>query len=337
ALHYANTFLPFAMPVVRSLTVKEAFGSSYATNYVYSQGLWDTTDREFRGFGSVKVIDPDGNYSVSQYHQDKYFKGRLIEQGVYDSNGALYAKTVNAWQRQTVATGSEFVFLKRADQFVYDGNATAKRTAQEFFYDEPVQSGNPTRVIQYGEVDLATGSDTGSDKQTAETSYLNNSSLWLSGLPKQATAFDNAGVKTRQTTMYYDGHAGLDDAPTTGLLTKKVNWAGDAAPGHPTVQYGYDTIGNLKSTTDALGNVTTVQYDASLNIFPITVANALGHQVKTEYYGVDGVPLSDANGFRGLWGEVKSATDANNQKASRIYDVFGRLVKSISPLDSVTY
>ncbi len=337
ALHYVNTFLPFAMPIVKSLTVQEAFGSSYTTNYVYNQGLWDTVDREFRGFGSVKVIDPDGNYSVSQYHQDKYFKGRLKDQNVYGSDGALYVQTVNTWQRQTIVAGSEFVSLKRTDQFIYDGNATGKRIAQEFFYDEPVQSGNPTKVIGYGEVDLVTGNDIGSDKQTAETVYLNNSSLWLLGLPKQVNAFDNAGVKTRQATMYYDGHAGLDDAPTIGLLTKKVNWAGDTALSHPMVQYGYDAIGNLKTTTDALGNVTTVSYDASLMLFPITATNALGHQVKTEYYGINGVALSDASGFQGLWGEVKSVTDANNQKASRIYDAFGRLVKSISPLDSVGY
>lgn len=334
ALHYPNTALAFPIQVVKSTKVAEAFGSSYTTRYSYGQGLFDATDREFRGFGSVKTIDPEGNYTISQYHQDKYFKGRLNEQSSYNPNGGLYGKTVNTWQHQTISPGIEFVSLKRTDNYVYDGNSSGKRTAQEFFYG---QFGNVEKIIQYGEVQLDTGNDIGADKLTVETLYLNNPSAWVIGLPKQINTYDNAGAKVRQITMYYDGHAGLDDLPSLGQLSKKTDWAGAAANAHPSVQYGYDTAGNLKTTTDALGNTASLQYDASFNMFPVTATNALGHQVKTEYYGVDGVALSDVTGFAGLFGQVKSVADANGQKTIKVYDTFSRLTKSISPLDSVQY
>ena len=71
-------------------------------------------------------------------------------------------------------------------------------------------------------------------------------------------------------------------------------------------------------------------------MFPAVTTNALGHQVTNTYYGIAGVPTSGA-GYYGLWGQLKSTTDPNQQTATKVYDVFGRPVKSISPLDSLTY
>ena len=82
--------------------------------------------------------------------------------------------------------------------------------------------------------------------------------------------------------------------------------------------------------------MTTIAYDSDYHIFPLTTTNALSHTVTNEYYGVNGVALS-SGGYAGLWGQLKSTTDPNNQQGSRVYDVFGRLVKTISPLDSLSY
>jgi YD repeat-containing protein len=273
--HFQNTFLPFPVQVVASMTVKESLmGSSYTTQYIYGQGLWDQVDREFRGFGSVKTVDPAGNYSVGLYHQDKYLKGRLKEQSIYDAAGKLFTKVTNTWQQSTVIAGSQFVFLKRTDTFDYDGNPTGRRTAQEFFYNEPVQYGNLTKTVQYGEVDLTTGADISNDKRTTEMTYLNNPSVWLLGLPNQITIRNNGGTQVRQSTMYYDNHPGLNDVPIQGLLTKSISWAGSTATAHPTTLYAYNAVGLLSTTTDPKGNVTSIQYDPQF-LFPLVIINAL--------------------------------------------------------------
>jgi YD repeat-containing protein len=334
--HYTNTFLPFIVQVVKSVKVSTAT-ENYTTNYSYANGLWGADTREFRGFGQVKVIDPDGNYAVTNYLQDKVYKGMVASQETYNAAGLLFGKTVNTWDKKTLIAGdvSVFPYLKRVDTYLYDGVSADRRTAQEFFYDETTQYGNLTKTVEYGEVVLATGADTGTDKRTTESTYLNSSSLWLLGLPTQVTIKDNAGTQVRLTSFYYDNHPNLTDAPTKGMLTKRVRWNGTGNP-TPTDLYSYDTVGNLLTTTDPLNNVTTITYDP-LKLFPLTTTNALTQVVTTEYYGINGVLLNDGAGLVGLWGQVKSVKDANNQKAYRIYDTFGRMIKSISPLDSVSF
>ena len=334
--HYTNTFLPFIVQVVKSVKVSTAT-ENYTTNYTYANGLWAADGREFRGFGQVKVTDPDGNYAVTNYLQDKIYKGMVSSQESYNAAGVLFGKSVNTWDFKILITGnvSVFPYLKRADSYLYDGVASDRRTAQEFFYDETTQYGNLTKSIEYGEVNLTTGVDSGNDKRTTESTYLNSSSLWLLGLPKQVTIKSNGGSQVRQTSFYYDNHPNLTDAPTKGQLTKRVRWGGTGAP-TPTDFYSYDAVGNLLSTSDPKGNVTTITYDP-LKLFPLTTTNALGHVATTEYYGINGVSLNNGAGLLGLWGQVKSVKDANNQIAYRVYDTFGRMIKSISPLDSVTY
>ena len=132
--HYTNRFLPFVIQVVKSVTVTDAVTqSSYTTRYEYSDGYWDVNYREFAGFGMVKAIDPQGNYAVTHYDQRHFYKGRPIDQSSFDAQGNLYGKSINTWDEQTIVddpkTPAKFIFLKRSDSFIYDGNSTGKRTA----------------------------------------------------------------------------------------------------------------------------------------------------------------------------------------------------------------
>ncbi len=340
AVNYPQTFLPFPIQVVKSLTKSNGLGESYTITNSYEQGLWDAQEREFRGFGLVRVTDPDGNYSDTLFAQDSVYKGRVTEQRTHDASEKLYAKTINTWARQEIIPGSDFIYLQRKDNFVYDSDATGKRTGEEFFFEESPQYGNLTRAVQLGEVDLATGADTGNDSRSVETAYVHNTARWLIGLPRLTTVQDNSGSVVRKTWFYYDNNANTS-TPDKGFLTKKEDWAGDGNPGetviNPLTQYVYDAAGNLVSTTDPKGNVTTVAYDGAYGMFPVRTTNALGHRVVNEYYGVDGVPFDSADGFRGLWGQLKSTTDPNNQAGRRVYDVFGRATAAVSPLDSLSF
>ncbi|MBF0490288.1 MAG: VCBS repeat-containing protein, partial [Candidatus Omnitrophica bacterium] len=178
--HYQNKFMPFIEQVVKSVTVSDAFTHSYTTNYSYANGNWDASYREFQGFGNVTVTDANGNYTTTTFLQDHWLKGRPSEQDTFDAQGKMYAKSVNQWQTQNLWSNSatnqtsKFVYLSRTDSYLYDGTATAKRTAQEITYGENPQYGDPTLTINYGEVDAVTGSDIATDKLTSTVSYVNN-------------------------------------------------------------------------------------------------------------------------------------------------------------------
>ncbi|MBI5149483.1 MAG: fibronectin type III domain-containing protein [Candidatus Omnitrophica bacterium] len=330
---FNNPQLPFPLQLVKSASQSNNRGDVYMTRYEYSGGLWDGADREFHGFGLVKVTDPDGNYMETQFRQDSPFHGRPVEQRAYDSGGRLFGKTVYTWDSQQIKPGVNFVYLKRQDGYVYDGDSTGRRTAQEFSYGEP-ELGNMTKTVQWGEVDLATGIDVGTDKRSVETIYANNTDNWLIGSPRWIIVKDNADNIIRQVWFYYENQ-GNEIAPVKGLLTKKEEWAGTGNI-DPLTQYSYDAIGNLSTTTDPKGNITRVTYDSAYQMFPLTTENALGHKVSNEYYGVNGV-FTGLDGLNGLWGQVRSTTDPNQKQGRRGYDIFGRLTTTISPLDSVTY
>ncbi len=345
ATHYTNTFLPFPIPVVKTVTtsVSNPIGTdySYTTNYNYAGGKWDATYREFQGFATVTVTDVLGNYTQTNYLQDHWTKGRPFEQKSFDAAGNLYAKSVSQWQTQDIVTNtstsqtSKFVFLARSDNYIYDGTSTAKRTAQAITYAQNPQSGDVTQTTQYGEVDPATGNDIGTDKIVTDTEYVHNTSNWLLGVPKHVTVQDQAGALVSQSWFYYDGSSNNNAVPNIGQLTKKVAWLGSSTQSDPATTYAYDAYGNLQSTTDALGNTTQIVYDNSVHMFPVQTTNALNQTTTNAYYGINGVPLDNGGGLKGLWGQSKSTTDANLQTALSVYDVFGRPVAAISPLDSI--
>jgi YD repeat-containing protein len=337
-LKFPNTFLPFPIQVVRSVKVSDSLGQAYVTQYSYEKGLWDIEEREFRGFGLVKVIDPDGHHAETEYLQDDIYKGRVKEERTYDVNNNLFSKVVYTWSEpQTIAPNVSFVFLKRKDNFVYDGNTTGRRTAEEYIYGETPQFGNMTKTIQWGEVDLSTGADMGADTRTLETQYVSNTAKWIIGLPTQVTIKNNAGTLVRKSWFYYDNLANAA-TPILGLLTQKENWLSDVVGTvNAKTKYSYDAYGNLKTTTDARNNVTLVSYDSALNLFPISTTNVLNHQLFNEYYGINGISLNSGDGYKGLWGQLKSTTDPNAQKGMRTYDVFGRPTASVSPVDSIAY
>ncbi len=341
--HYQNTFMPMIEQVVKSTTISDGFGHSYATSYSYANGKWDAAYREFQGFGQVKVIDAEGNYTTTTFLQDHWLKGRALEQGTYDASGNLYSKSVNQWKTQDILTNlaanqiSKFVYLSRTDNYLYDGMPSAKRTAQEMIYAQNPQYGDVTQLINYGEVDAATGNDIGNDKIVNITEYVHNTSSWLIGLPKFTGIFDFNNKITSQTWFSYDGSSSVNAIPSKGSLTAKYNWLGRPGTPDPTTYYTYDAYGNLLTTQDPMGNVTKIVYDADVYLFPVTVTNALNQTSKTTYYGVEGKALNDGQGLQGLWGQQRSMTDVNNKVSYSQFDPLGRPVTVISPKDNIGF
>jgi len=311
--------LPFPIYVVDTVTTHESINpanSDTSSSYEYQKGMFDFQERELCGFGYVKAIDIEGNFSESYFYQDKILKGRPYLQQTKDSSGNLYAKTNNAWTSSSIYPGVNFVYLTQTDNFVYDG-ASYKQTQVKFEYDS---YGNPSKVTSYGDV-----STTG-DEKAQITEYNYNTSDWVLSLPKHTYLLDDEGYKVSEKWFYYDN----------SLLTKEESWLYNPLAGSEekvASEYTYDQNGNVLTFKDALGRITTTAYDTLLYTYPVQVTNAQGQTAKSVYYGIN-EDASDGLTGSGLVGQVKFTTDPNQQKVYNIYDTWGRLVKTFGPNDT---
>ena len=357
---FDQTFMPFAMPVITDVTRSNGLGDQYTVSQKYEGGLWEppvsnelfdpsaqypATGNEFRGFGKISVDGNENQYSVTEYHQDYLKKGRPISQKSYDTNeqGQLQAEVFYEYANQPISSddGINFTHLQKQRQCTVNASMQKKCTQTQYNYDTS-GLGNLVNVIQYGEVDV-TGQDIGNDEVTIQTQYINNTDAdkWLLGLPKTITLYDYSNNKEREVYLSYDDLSHGAE-PVEGLLTKSEQWAGSDT--NPVTTYVYNALGNLISYKDANNNAvagpesksTVITYDGQYGIFPTKVENALDQQAMAEYYGVDGILLSE-NGYKGLWGQTKSVTDENGQTQYVIYDDHGRTTEVISPEDSLQY
>ncbi len=332
-----NIYLPFLIPVVQSATASNNLGDSFATTYVYSGGYWNPAEREMYGFKEAAVIDPDGNYTRSQFNQDNlYMRGHLDRVAVYGADGKIYQETRYLWSNDPVIAGRtdvRFVSPLRVDSFVYDtasATPTGVRTATETAYDIPL--GVPTQIRDYGEVDWTTGADTGTDYIRTDLTYGSNAASYIYGLVTSKISYDMSNNILAKSYAYYDGST-TTGAVTLGLLTRSDVWNKiGATESLVSTINTYNTYGQLLTTKDPLNNTTSITYDTVWSMFPMTTTDAKGFVRSSAYYGVNNVPLTG-----GIWGLAKSATDINNQILSTTYDPLGRVSTVINPLDTATY
>ncbi|MBI4706342.1 MAG: hypothetical protein HY761_00225 [Candidatus Omnitrophica bacterium] len=322
--------LPFCVWVVDSITQNSGFEQPINTHsFKYDSGFFDFKDREFRGFGYAKTTDSEGTSSESYFKQDSIFKARPYKQEVKDKDNKLYSKTENTWQSVELYPGVNLPYLVQTDNYVYDpdNSDNYKQTRVKYEYDS---YGNPKKVISEGEVNVI------GDEKTQVTEYIYNTTDWIISCPKSTTLLDKNQTKVSEKRFYYDNHASLDEIPAKGILSKEESYLKDPIKNtqkYISSSYAYDSYGNLTSSTDALGRITSIVYDTVQFSYPVQTTNALGKSVKTVYYGIND-SLQDAITGSGLPGQVKFTEDYNTQKNYNIYDSLGRITKAIGPLDS---
>ena len=173
---------------------------------------------------------------------------------------------------------------------------------------------------------------TTTDDRTVVRAYSPNTTKWIVSLPtrERLHAGESAtGTKLAQTDLYYDGTttctvASTNQTPTTGNLTRTVRWRSGATTS-PETRMAYDAKGNRLCTRDANGHTTTLAYDSS-GTFVTTRTNPKRQVTTIAYYGVNGVATT-----YGLYGQVKSVTDANGAVVTTQYDALGRRTKVTHP------
>jgi RHS repeat-associated protein len=166
---------------------------------------------------------------------------------------------------------------------------------------------------------------------------------------------NGAGQYLAYSDNFYDGNTnpGLG-VGTKGQLTNSrkyynvplvTSWGAGYVLRGSDSSMGYDSYGNLVTTTTYAGEgtttfnnpvvyssfgggstarTTTFSYDNTFHAFPTQVT----------YPTVNGVTLSESAGYDYGLGVLTSVTDANNNVTSAEYDVFGRMVKLIKPGDT---
>jgi len=268
--------LPFNLWLVEKKTENNGLSNSQQTNdittYNYKDGFYKWQEREFRGFGTIDENVAGGNNKKYVFHQDDGLRGMLLELQVRDTQNNPFAETENTWT-SSLANGVYTNKLTQEKQYTYDGTAANPKVTQtEYQYDT---FGNVTKKSERGDTAI-TG-----DERFTYFEYTTNPTLWITNTLKHTllrSATDTINVS--ESWLYYDGHAGLDETPTKGEVTKEVTWLEGGT--NPVTLYEYNAFGNQTKVTDAKNNVTQYTYDAT-GTHPATTTNAKNQTTTTTY------------------------------------------------------
>ena len=281
-----NPRLPLNLDLVEAIGVNDGFSPIATTTYTYGGGEYyfnGPYDREFAGFATTTRTDPFGFITKTFYHQQgsttqsaigEYQdhiakKGKPYRIEVYDASNNLYQKTINAWDRTALDYQRNYVYLARATEMTYDGDADHKDKAQTHRYN--TSTGNLIYKQEWGEV---TASDDGSfiasstDIFGATYTYASSSTVPMMGLPSQETVVNNASTTVKDTKFYYDSLA--HGSVTKGNETKREFWKSGAT--WIDTEKTFNSYGMVTQEKDPRDKTTTYTYDTD-NIHLATLTN----------------------------------------------------------------
>jgi len=315
--------------VVATHTTNDNHGNIGTTTYEYHGAkyyhLYDNPfDKRITGFDEVTKINPDGSRVITKYHQangetgnepdDSYAKiGKVYEETVEDSAGNLFSRIRTNYVENSLGNNTKSIQVSSQLSQIYDGDNIHKDTAEEYDYDD---FGNLIQNISWGEVlGNSDGSfvDIGTDKLTENISYaIDTNDNYLVGFPSGDIVLNQAGIKTRESKMYYDGL--VFGSVSIGNQTKQESWKGDAI--YVNTQKTYNFFGLSTNSTDERGIITNYTYD-TYNLYPTIITDPLNHTTQFLY---------DYSS-----GKVKQVTDQNGFVYQTVFDGFGRVLQEEIP------
>jgi YD repeat-containing protein len=282
------------------------------TYFNYRDGYYDTSSKEFRGFGEVIETLPDNTQITHRYHQDDAKKGNEYFTETSKSNDKVIQRIENLYTSQKA---NNFYIVELSEMSTFDYSETdqsnPKNTKFQYEYD---QYGNIIKTSILGDTSIS------GDERFEYTEYLYNTNLWIIDKPKRTHLHDyDDSTKVTETFYKYD-NLNYGASPNKGDLTYTEKWLDDG----PNVieENDFDLYGNIIQYTDPRGISTYFEYDPTFT-YKIGETNSKNHIYNYVYdFGT---------------GNLISETDPNGNSIEYIYDSFGRKTKEIKPYDSNSY
>ena len=322
--------------VVDKIAEKDGLGQSVTKSYEFGNGVYDAIEREFLGFGEIKLTQPTGEYSISLYHNSNtYLTGKPINTKTYNLGNGLMDETLYEWDQKETATGVKWAYLKKSESRRHDGDpSVSQKRITEYQYDN---YGNPTVIKETGDSTKAGVQDL----KITQNWYNNDTTNWNLGQLRQTgvVGYDQNRKLTFQRSTYHN-------YDSNGNLVKTRNWLEDPAsprtvnPDGTTnpasgsesnwvspMEYFYDTYGNLKQVKDSLGNSSYTTYDSKFGLYPIKQTNALGHIIWSFYDSIQTPNEAAISAAITRGWLVKTLQAQTGINIIIDYDFFGRPVK----------
>ena len=352
----ANPGLPLAKPVVTRVVYSDGRSgtAAVANELAYADGVFDSAEKEFRGFGTVVVTQiengVDGTQTTSTYRTDRICASSLASREI--ARGALVLER-ESMTYQTVTGGgaapAQWTKCLPETRIVeaVEGNEAGKRARRTSWdYGSPINANyNLAKLVEWGEWDRTADRDVPGDERITELSYAFATSGWptiVSRVSYEVTK-DSAGNVYAKRKYCYNANCIV---ASKGLVTAVMDYLTDytANPvvvdvAKKLVTIAYDAFGNPSLSTgavtrdDADGLATRIAYDTTYQTFPTSISQ--GSDV-----GLPLRPLVSTLAYTGCAGDLTpppalglpcSVTAPQGQTDVFGYDALGRVKRVERP------
>jgi RHS repeat-associated protein len=297
----AGTKLPFVVYTVSKLTVEDGRGSSGTTSetsFEYRGGLYDASERTFRGFAGLTASLPrNGGETTSPtlevtFSQEKAAIGRPTLVDTKDGAGTRLRRVATTFTANSATI--PYTALPTRTETTHTAAGVSRRVCTDRAYSA---YGELNAITEWGISEQPNASNgrcdtvvTADDRHTV-IGFAPRPDLYIVDKPNRKrvfAGFSTAATKLSETTWAYDQNGNYETPPSKGDVTKTRAWiSADGTNGTFAESLAtYDAKGNLKSETDPVGTETTYDYDTTFDLFRVqeklTVSGVL-HKVETTW------------------------------------------------------
>lgn len=245
------------------------------------------------GFASVKLTDPDtGFFTITDYFQNDYRLAGIIqsERSYNASNHLIQSSTV---------TGNSFP-NPYGTEISLPGTITSNK------YQDGTLVSTSLKTITYDTFGFPTNEseDIGSHTIAKTTQYLHDTAGWRIGrVLRLRKNVDGTWVEDTQLGYSGDRIVSRIEFPSSGSSL--------------TTTFNYDSYGNAISIQEPGSGTNIIAYEPTLNLFPSSKTNSLGHVATSTYDLTLGLELT--------------TIDPNGAVTTKNYDPYGRVIEITYP------
>ena len=323
---YPDQDIQYAQYVVSEQSTTDGLNGTARIIHHYGQARINHTGRGNLGFGWTEATNEQtGLVTRINYFQNHPFTNMVSNETQF-LNGKIISYTENTPSIFPLANGREKIYLSSTLVRSYDinGSPISEVTTASQIINNPNGDVTDVQITTQNDSDLT---DTHVTITHNDYEHSGSTNINLQSLVTSSSVYKtgpNGVSPTVIENFVYD----LQDytlISESGLVSEivdnvKVDYSGI------TKTYTYDIFGHINTTTitapDIETRIASTKYD-SIGQFSISITNEMGHEVKTTYDPVFGVPLTE--------------TDINGLVTTYQYNNWGELTDVYSPGNNSTH